>query len=904
LLTINAYIHMTQKPAPDADRLRKVNALLQVALSLPESEREPWLKTLPDHQQHLIPALSALLARASVETDDFLRQPINPFAGQAHGLRPGDEIGPYRLIRELGAGGMANVWLAERSDGLLRRQVAVKLPHEVWGPGLAQRMAQERNILAALEHPRIARLYDAGVTPAGKPWMAMEYVSGTPIDVFCTAQKLDVRQRLLLILQVFDAVMHAHARLIVHRDLKPTNILVTADGVVHLLDFGVAQLLKDDAATASNATQIFGRAATPEYASPEQVGGHPIGVASDIYSLGIVLYELLAGTRPYRLDREAAVSLEKAILSAEVPLASAQVAHNPKLAKQLRGDIDTILAKALKKDVRERYASVESFAADIRRHLDGEPVSARADGRWYKTKKFLRRHALPLSAAAAVVAALVLGLGTATWQAREALRQTNIARAQQARSQATADFTSMVLTEALRADETVTLDKLIERSENIADHDFSENPTERAVAVDTVADWLYDNDQYDRALQLLSHTIDSSGKSIDPTLLHVLRCQRAATRIGLGQISQAIEELDEVISVSGNDPETAWYCLQRRTAAALQISDVLGSQRYAREAMQQFERSGNSSQTRLAHLVANQAYAEMLNGRPAKADLLFRESVAQLEKAGHGESVLAESVYNDWAIALWNAGDPKAALDELDRGIKIVVSRSPSGEEIMTSYGNRGHTLRALGRFEEALASFERLRQLAIQSKNPSYEAYALAGQTIVAAQLGRVDAAQHYLEMGVDLKRRSELPDAGTPATWLLTAQAEVWRAQGKLTEADTQLSKLQAMRSKTAAKTGAVAETSINRADIAIAQKRFDDAEGHAKQALSIARQAQGDLPHSFMTGRAYLALAKSLQGKGSLDAAREASHQASENLRMTLGDLNLLSREADALEKELTS
>ena len=209
------------------EHLRRLNALLEQALALPESEREGWLRALPLEQQVFAPLLTSMLARASVETDTFMRAPVNlavdddPVADQV-----GDEVGPYRLIRELGAGGMANVWLAERSDGTLKRTVALKLPRLGWALGLAQRMARERDILAALEHPNIARLYDAGVTAAGRPWLAMEYVDGVPLDVYCRSHKLDVAQRLRLFLQVTDAVAHAHARLVVHRDLKPNNILV------------------------------------------------------------------------------------------------------------------------------------------------------------------------------------------------------------------------------------------------------------------------------------------------------------------------------------------------------------------------------------------------------------------------------------------------------------------------------------------------------------------------------------------------------------------------------------------------------------------------------------------------------------------------------------------------------
>jgi tetratricopeptide (TPR) repeat protein len=899
---------MNTKPTPDAERLRRVNALLEVALALPDDERDSWLRTLPPHQQPLVPLLVAMLARAAVETDDFLRTPVNSFVAQMAQvdltvLASGGEIGPYRLIRELGAGGMATVWLAERSDGLLRRQVAMKLPHEGWGPGFAQRMAAERDILASLEHPGIARLYDAGVTASGKPWMAMEYASGSPIDVYCTSRQLDLRQRLTLCLQVMDAVAHAHARLIVHRDLKPSNILVTADGQARLLDFGVAKLLADESAGAANMTQMMGRPVTPEYASPEQIGGHPIGVATDVYSLGVVFYELLTGTRPYKLTRRSITAMEKAILSADIPTASSQVPDNPRLARQLQGDLDTILAKALRKEVRDRYSSVEAFGADIKRHLDGEPVLARADGGWYRATKFLRRYAIPVSAAAAVMAALSIGLGAATWQAREAIRQSQIARAKQAQSQAASDFTLMVLTEGIRADEALTLDQLVTRSEAIAERDFSANPTDRSVAADTVADWLMSNDQYERALQLLNRTIERLPGRAD-TLSRSLRCQRAAARVGLGQMAAGISELDEMIAASMQDADAAWYCLQRRTTAALQLSDAVGSARFSEEALRQFKRSGNASLLRRAHLVADQAYAAMLNGRPAKADGLFRDAVALLEQAGRADSNLAVSVYNDWAIALWNSGNPQAALKELDRGIEITVSRSPSREELATSYGNRAHTLRALGRLDEAFGSFERMQQLARDSKNPSYEAYALAGKSVVAVELGRLDQARQSLQTGLDLQQKAALAPGAAPSTWLQAAQAAVWQAEGKLSEADAMLAEVQTQNAKQKTKTGAVAETAIHRAEIAITQGRFADATLQANAALGIARQAQGDQAHSFLTGKALLVLAKSFQGSGALDAARDASRQASENLSMMLGATHPLSLEAQMLTRALNA
>jgi serine/threonine-protein kinase len=413
---------------------------------MPEAERGAWLRALPVAQQPYVPILGALLARAEVETDTFLQHPIGLSLDDLEPFdlppdAPGDQVGPYRLLKELGAGGMANVWLAERADGVLQRQVALKLPRAGWALGLAQRMARERDILGALEHPHIARLYDAGVTAAGRPWMALEWVSGVPIDQHCTQHVLGVPQRLRLILQVAEAVAHAHARLIVHRDLKPSNILVTPEGEVRLLDFGVAKLLEDDSARSPALTQLMGRAVTPDYASPEQVAGKPVGVATDVYSLGVVLYELLTGQRPYRLGRQSMAALEEAILAADVPLASTRVAADKALARALRGDIDNVLVKALHKDPARRYASVESFAADLQRHLDGEPIHARPPSRRYRIYKFMRRNRLGTASVAAVAASLVLGFAVALWQARQARHEAG--RAEQVK-----EFMASVLKQA------------------------------------------------------------------------------------------------------------------------------------------------------------------------------------------------------------------------------------------------------------------------------------------------------------------------------------------------------------------------------------------------------------------------------------------------------------------------
>ena len=309
----------------------RLNELLDEALSLPPPQREGWLRSLPAEHAPLKETLAKLLeVRAGIETGDFLGT-LPKLDGASRGTpdgpdigapQAGDEVGPWRLIRELGEGGMGSVWLAERADGQLKRQVALKLPRLTWARGLAERMARELDILATLEHPHIARLYDAGVDRLGRPWLALEYVQGRPIDAYAKAEGLTVRQRVELLLQVCEAVAYAHSRLVIHRDLKPSNILVTDEGQVRLLDFGIAKLVQDERTEDLALTERAGRALTLEYASPEQVRGEPIGTASDVYRLGVVAYEVLTGARPYRLRRGSAAELEEAVLVAEVAAAS------------------------------------------------------------------------------------------------------------------------------------------------------------------------------------------------------------------------------------------------------------------------------------------------------------------------------------------------------------------------------------------------------------------------------------------------------------------------------------------------------------------------------------------------------------------------------------------------------
>jgi serine/threonine protein kinase/tetratricopeptide (TPR) repeat protein len=427
-----------------APQMALMSRLLDEALPLDEAGRRAWLEALPEeHKQLFAPLRHTLLPgiheppgtqrfATFLESRDMHETGRTPETG----LDPGARVGPYELIRLLGAGGMAEVWLAKRADGVFKREVALKLPsHTRVRRDLEQRFARERDILASLEHPHIARLYDAGIDPQGLPYLSMEYVQGELLTDWCDAQRLGIRPRLQLFLQVLEAVQYAHDRQVIHRDLKPSNILVTKEGQARLLDFGVATLLDNgESAGHTPLTTVYGHALTPIYASPELIRGEPVTAKSDIYSLGVVLFELLTGDRPYRLNAGASRAiLEQAIAAAEVRRPSTQIVDeawslrgvtHEQLTRTLRGDIDHIVLKALHKDPQARYASAAGMADDLQRYLDGRPISAQAPRLGYRFLKFLRRNraivSIAAGAALVVLASAVFEIDRRVDRAREA----------------------------------------------------------------------------------------------------------------------------------------------------------------------------------------------------------------------------------------------------------------------------------------------------------------------------------------------------------------------------------------------------------------------------------------------------------------------------------------------------
>jgi eukaryotic-like serine/threonine-protein kinase len=440
----------------------RIEAILDDVLDLEPAARAGLLDRACGGDAVLRARIEALIA-ADSDAAQFLETPAMAYAAGLVGPgssaagdeqdKPGDRVGPYTLLREIGHGGMGRVFLADRTDGQFEQQVALKLVRSApYGGEILGRFLRERQILARLQHPNIARLLDGGVTADGRPYFAMEYVAGEPITTYCDRLALDVRHRLVLFTAVCDAVQYAHQNLVIHRDLKPSNTLVTPEGEVKLLDFGIAKVLHEDqdqGGADATLTRLGSGPMTPEYAAPEQVRGEAVTTATDVYALGALAYELLTGRGPHQLSRLTAAEVERTVTERDVARPSSVVGRTKpgaggdvppetiakargtdanRLRRELKGDLDTIVMHALQKEPARRYASAAAFVEDMRRYLGGLPIAARRDSVGYRTNKFVRRHAIGVTATALVLLSLVGGLIGTAWQARVASREASKAR--------------------------------------------------------------------------------------------------------------------------------------------------------------------------------------------------------------------------------------------------------------------------------------------------------------------------------------------------------------------------------------------------------------------------------------------------------------------------------------------
>src|SRR5207248_2694405 len=417
-----------------SERWKQIEALFEQSLELPETERGKFLEKRCNGDEELRREVESLLqshARAGTFIDKrslFLSDEEGEATGAAAAV--GELIGPYRVLREIGRGGMGAVYVAERADQQYEKRVAIKLiKRGMDTDSVLRHFRNERQILAGFDHPNIARLFDGGTTKDGLPYFVMEYVEGLPINEYCAAHKISLVERLKLFREACAAVSYAHRHAVIHRDIKMSNILVTSEGTPKLLDFGIAKILRPGRGAEALMTMTGVRPMTPEYASPEQIRGEPVTTASDVYSLGIVLYELLTGRSPYHFTSRSPLEVAREITDTEPPRPSTAVVRGEEAkrnatgignSKALKGDLDNVVLMALRKEPERRYRSVEQFSEDIHRHLGNRPVLARRDTVRYRAAKFMQRNKLAVTATLLILVSLVAGLIATTWQAHRA----------------------------------------------------------------------------------------------------------------------------------------------------------------------------------------------------------------------------------------------------------------------------------------------------------------------------------------------------------------------------------------------------------------------------------------------------------------------------------------------------
>jgi serine/threonine protein kinase len=732
------------------EQWHEISPYLDHALLLSDQERAKWLSDFRVQRSDLANLLEQLLDEHRVLSQEhFLEhQPEQPLNGIS---LPGETVGAYRLISRIGEGGMGNVWLAERADGRFERQVAIKfLNFAVASQGMAERFKREGRILGQLAHPHIAELIDAGVTRNGEPYLVLEYVNGKQIDEYCDERTLDVDARINLFLDVLAAVAHAHANLIIHRDLKPSNVLVTRDGDVKLLDFGIAKLLPDDtnAAVPTLLTLEAGSAMTPLFAAPEQLTGGPVTTATDVYAIGALLFLLATGQHPAGPGPHSPAELIKAITEIEPSLVSQTVrsagnfasaakrsATPEKLSRWLRGDLDTVIAKALKKNPAERYASVTALADDLRRFLGHEPISARRDSLLYRGTKFVRRNRAVAALASLALLAVLTGAAATVIQARTARRQRDMALRQRDRADRVAQFMTdifKVSDPGERVGATVTAREVLDKAALEIDAGLAKDPELQAQMLEVMGRAYSNLGLFTRANSILANCVKIGTRVLGPEDPFVLNATR----------------------------ELAWTFFQQG-----QLTDADALQRKVLET--QTRVLGPEHRSTLTTM-GNLAVTLCEEQKCREGEILQRQSLALEKRIQGSEAFDTLAAADNLSIMLTHNGKLEEA-EKLERETLEIQLRVFGRQNLGTIYSmlNLANILRDLQRYQESEALFRDVLALEAQALGPDQTETAETRHDLACLLVQRSrnaealsllrQAIDHGLEPRVDLQIESD---------------------------------------------------------------------------------------------------------------------------------------------------
>ena len=855
------------------DQWTRIRELLDAAWDLDPDERAAFLDEECADEPGIREEVERLL-QAEEEAPEFLEQGAASFAREAYAESAasdaefeGRQIGPYRLVERLGRGGMSVVYRAERADGQFEQEVAIKLlPRHFETERRVARFHAERQILADLDHPNIARLLDGGVTEEGQPYLAMEHVDGAPITEHCAERQCSLEERLGLLRTVSEALHHAHQNLVVHRDLKPANILVTPDGTVKLLDFGIAKLLsEEDRPYARPLTRTGERPMTPEYAAPEQVTGDAVTTATDIYQLGVLAYELLTGTRPFQIETRSLSEIERAIVGTDPTKPSTAVTEDPssdetashqlpsstgQWRRQLQGDLDTIVLKALRKEPERRYASAEAFAEDLNRYLSEQPVKARPATWRYRFRKFARRHRWGVAGAAAAVALIAVFAVALINQRSVALEERDEAQLQAEKAEEAVRF----MTDLFESNdpfqengETVTARELLERGEERIG-ELRDRPAIQAELLGAMGSAHRGLGNYGVADSLLREALERSRETLGErhsttaALLGKLGCAlryqgqyAAADSITRKALAIRQEELGE------RHPSTA--------ATLNNLGLVLRNQgRYAaadsvyRKALSIRQKELGERHPRTATTLNNLGLVLRNKGQYATADSVLRRALAIRREALGEQHPRVATTLNNLGLVLRNQSKYVAA-DSVYREA-LAIRREALGEQhprVATTLNNLGVMLRSQGQYaaadsvtREALS----IRRDALGERHPR-TATTLHNLGVVLKNQDQYVTADSMLREALAIEQET-LGERHPTTAITLDNIGRVLSNQGRHAAADSVYREALAIRREELSEAHPrTAETLSLLADVRVQQNRTEAADSLYREALSVAEE-----------------------------------------------------------------
>ncbi|MEM7503429.1 MAG: serine/threonine-protein kinase [Pseudomonadota bacterium] len=792
--------------------------IFDAACDLPVDERDAYLETACEGDTELLSRIRALIEQA--DKDDSLqvvgKAAAEMIAGQD---RSGEVVERYRLTEKLGAGGMGEVYLAERSDGEFTQQVAIKLMHAgAQSAQMLERFRAERQILAQLQHPNVAQLLDGGVTDNSQPYFVMEYVDGAPLDEYCDSNRLTVRERLRLFVDVCRTVAFAHANLVVHRDIKPSNILVTSDGTIKLLDFGIAKVIEESAGD-DDLTRTGMSVMTPSYASPEQALAQPITIATDVYSLGVNFYELLCGLMPYVVDSKNPVQAAEIISGVQPDRPSTAITQTrtaganelarvidarrasfKQLRNQLAGDIDVICATAMHKEPARRYASALEFAEDIERHLDGRPINARPDSFAYRSGKFVKRNRFSVAAGVAVVAVIAGVVGTYTYRLSLANEE----------SEAVTRFLTQVLLSAAPADlgvDATVVDAIDRASERVID-DFDDNPRVKTRIMNVLGASNYHMQRFEQAEAHFLNTLLLREEHLGPGDFETRRARSnlMSTRSMLGKDNK--ELLEDQIATNPRKPDQfTFFTYTFMQDIATDEGDFEAALKYAELAYALHKKHGSAPvHTARAGMLLSQPLTDL--DRHEDAEAVLREALAIATDPSAHETTddernarsLASIVAEELGIVLARQGKSEEALKYYGQRLRFLEENAePDNWYTANVLGNMAVSLASLDRIDEAIDNAKRALDMSIRALGEdhkqtlfNYKAYAM----VVASQ--DMDAARQAFESAIAGELALE-PDGYWRQGDVYQHYAEALHEHGDLQDAADKANKAWAVYEKT---------------------------------------------------------------------------------------------------------